>query len=143
MKKRIVIMAAAMALCVAVTTGCSSFAGVELPTMPKDIFSTEKTTEAKTDAPADNTAIRASIKEFCKSYEAFIDEYCAFMKKYKSASATDAAGMMGDYLKFTTKLTDMESKAQKLDDGSWNDAETAYYSEVLLRCSQKILKAAQ
>lgn len=143
MKRRIVILTAAMALCIAVTTGCTSFAGVELPTMPKDILSTEKTTQKATQKEPDNTAIRASIKEFCKSYEDFIDEYCAFMKKYQSANEIDAAGMMGDYLKFTTKLADMESKAQILDDGSWNDAETAYYSEVLLRCSQKILKAAQ
>ena len=39
------------------------------------------------------------------SYEAFIDEYVAFMKKYSDSNGTDMS-LISDYTKYMTKLDD-------------------------------------
>lgn len=86
----------------------------------------------------DPSIIRPEVKEAIDSYEDFIDEYCDFMKKM---SQTDNAGtMMLEYLEYTQKLTEMGEKFDKISYDDLTDAEVAYYTEVMLRCNQKMLK---
>ncbi|MCH4208231.1 MAG: hypothetical protein LKF50_08030 [Solobacterium sp.] len=95
----------------------------------------------ETAAPAASTISESDLKAALDSYEAFIDEYVAFMKKYKASD--NASGMMMDYLSYLTKLTDLETKMNALDDDEMTSEELAYYTEVMLRCSQKMLNAVQ
>ena len=88
----------------------------------------------------DSSVIRPEIKAAIDSYEVFVDEYCEFMKKY--ASSSDTSSMLLDYAQYTTKLADMEAKMDAIENENLNVAEDQYYSDVLLRCSQKLLNVA-
>ncbi len=84
--------------------------------------------------------MRPEFKEAMDSYEAFFDEYCEFMKKYKENS-TDLS-LLADYANYMTQYVDTMSKLEKLGEDDLNDAELLYYIEVSNRISQKLLKAA-
>ena len=80
--------------------------------------------------------ISPELKEFLDSYEAFMDEYCEFMKSY---STSDTSKMM-EYLQILQKYTDFAEKANAWKDKELNDAETLYYLEVLNRVNAKLLE---
>lgn len=88
--------------------------------------------------PSISSDIRPEVKEAIDSYEAFYDEYIAFMKKYQSADSSDLLGMMTDYLKMIEKESEMADKMDALEN-DMNDAEFAYYIEVYSRVMQKNL----
>ncbi|MBR2577618.1 MAG: hypothetical protein IKE38_01685 [Erysipelotrichaceae bacterium] len=85
--------------------------------------------------------IRPEIKEAIDAYEAFIDEYCDFMKIFAESDMTDAKLLM-EYSEFVSKELEMTEKIEALEE-DMTDAEEAYYVEVMLRCSAKMLEAAQ
>ena len=74
------------------------------------------------------------------SYEAFIDEYVAFMKKY-SDNPNDV-GLLADYTKYMSKYADMVEKFDKWESEDLNDAELAYYIDVQTRVNKKLLEVA-
>lgn len=104
-------------------------------------------TETQTEEPEDNSevvdenVIRPEIKEAIDSYEAFVDEYCAFMIKYNESDETNLT-LLADYASFISKLYDMASKMDKLEE-DLTEAESFYYAEVSLRCTQKMLEASR
>ena len=87
---------------------------------------------------ADNGLIREDVKEAIDSYEDFIDEYCSFMESYDAADTTK----LMQYLSLLQKEVDMSEKFDALED-DLNDAELLYYSEVQLRCSEKLIEVSQ
>ena len=74
------------------------------------------------------------------SYESFIDEYVAFMKKY-SDNPSDVS-LLADYTKYMSKYADMVEKFDKWESEDLNDAELAYYIDVQARVSKKLLEVA-
>lgn len=94
-----------------------------------------------TEAPeTDNTAsdkIRPEFKEAMDSYEAFINEYCEFMKKYSDASDEDLPAMLSDYATYMSKYTEMTNQMNELE-GEMNQTELQYYTEVSARVFQKL-----
>ncbi|MDO5440870.1 MAG: hypothetical protein Q4F12_04965 [Erysipelotrichaceae bacterium] len=88
----------------------------------------------------DSSIIRPEIKAAIDSYETFVDEYCEFLTKYNASQ--DTTSMLIDYANYMTKMADFEAKMDAIENENLNAVEDAYYSEVLLRCSQKMLKAA-
>lgn len=86
----------------------------------------------------DENGIRPQIKEAIDSYEAFVDEYCTFMTEY---SLTDLS-KLSTYNELISKELEMTEKFKALEDEDLNDAEALYYSEVSIRCSQKLLDVA-
>lgn len=101
-------------------------------------ITTEQTTTVQENILGD--IIRPEIKEAIDSYEAFVDEYVKFMKKYNNSG--DSLSMLGDYLDYTEKSLKMSKEFEEIADKELTDAEALYYSDVLLRCSQKMLEAA-
>ena len=94
-------------------------------------------TEPAGSEPAEG--IRPEFKEAMDSYEAFFDEYIAFMKAYSESG--NSLAMMDDYLSYMQKYVDMTAKLEALGDGSMSDEEMLYYTEVMLRISQKLTDA--
>lgn len=84
--------------------------------------------------------MRPEFKEAMDSYEAFFDEYCEFMKKYKENS-TDLS-LLADYADYMTQYVDTMAKLEKLGEENLNDAELLYYVETSNSISQKLLKVA-
>ena len=95
----------------------------------------ESSEEAET---IDQALIRDDIRDAIDSYEAFIDEYCEFLESYDSSDLT----MLAKYAEMLQKEVEMSQKFDALDDQELTEAEALYYSEVSIRCSQKILAAA-
>lgn len=88
-----------------------------------------------------NTNDSADFKATMDSYEAFIDEYVAFMNKYQKSDnvvsmATDYAGMMKRYSEFSQKV-------DAIDENSLSSEDSAYYTEVMTRCTQKLASVGQ
>lgn len=122
---------------VLITTEIVTTAVTEETTTEKT--TTEEVTAAGQESASDD-AIRPEIKEAIDSYEAFVDEYSEFMKKYNSSD--DSLSMLGDYLKYAEKSLEMAKEFEDIENEELTEAESLYYSEVLLRCSQKLLEAA-
>lgn len=81
-----------------------------------------------------------SWKEVLTDYEAWVDKYVAFMKKYKNASSSDVASMMSDYSDMLAKQAEWTEKIDKLDDELEGD-DLSYYLEVTARCNAKMAEA--
>lgn len=84
--------------------------------------------------------MRKDFKDAMDSYEAFIDEYVAFMKKYND-NPSDVS-LLADYTKYMSKYADMVEKFDKWESEDLNDAELAYYIDVQARVSKKLLEVA-
>lgn len=82
--------------------------------------------------------MRPEFKEAMDSYEAFFDEYCAFMKKYNSSS--NPSSMLSDYMSFMSRYTETMTKLNEISDDEMNNAELLYYTEVMARINQKLLE---
>lgn len=82
--------------------------------------------------------MRPEFKEAMDSYEAFFDEYCAFMKTYNSSS--NPTSMLNDYLNFMSRYTETMNKLNEINDDEMNNAELLYYTEVMVRINQKLLE---
>lgn len=104
------------------------------------VLETDLTVE--TDSVNISDELRPDFKNAMDSYEAFIDEYCTFAKKYSDSNGTDVS-LLADYASYMQKLADMEQKFDSWESNDLNDAETTYYIEVQARVSQKLLIAAQ
>ena len=102
---------------------------------PEEESSEEESSEEET---VDQALIRPEIKEAIDSYETFIDEYCEFLETYDSSDLT----MLAKYAELVQKELEMSQKFEALNDADLTEAEALYYSEVSLRCSQKLLAAA-
>ena len=78
------------------------------------------------------------LKAFLDSYERFVDEYVAFMRKYKQ-NPTDLS-LLTEYADIMQKYSDFETAIDRYDSNSMSTADAAYYLEVTTRCTQKMLK---
>lgn len=104
----------------------------------------EETGVPDLETPTENLAdggIRPEFKEALDSYEAFIDEYIAFMERY--ANSDNAIGMLSDYLSYMEKYVETMEKLDALDEEELSTEETLYYIEVQARIVQKLADAGQ
>lgn len=92
------------------------------------------------ETPATETAAGASsYLEFLQAYEAWADEYVAFMKKYKE-NPTDLT-LLADYTRLLGEIVEWSEKADDLED-NLTDAELTEYLAATARIL-KILASAQ
>lgn len=82
--------------------------------------------------------MRKDFKEAMDSYEAFMNEYVEFIKKYQS-NPNDAK-LLADYAKYMSKYADMCDKFDKWESQDLNATEQAYYIDVQARVSKKLLE---
>jgi hypothetical protein len=83
--------------------------------------------------------VTPSFKETMDSYEAFMDEYVDFLKTYSETDDTTA--LLTEYLEYMTRYTEVMGKLDDIDESELSEADSLYYSEVMLRISQKLLEA--
>lgn len=98
---------------------------------PEEVQDTNPT---PSQTPSDN--IRPDFKQAMDSYEKFFDEYIAFMKEYQTSD--NPLGMIAEYLEFMTQYSEAMEDLQNMDTTSMTPAESAYYTEVMLRINQKL-----
>lgn len=84
--------------------------------------------------------MRPEFKNAMDAYEAFYDEYCAFMTEYKE-NPSDMTLLL-KYSEMTTKVIEMDEAFTKWDDEDLNSEELKYYLEVNNRVMQKLIDVA-
>lgn len=99
--------------------------------------------ESPVESAAPASGIRPEFKEMMDSYEAFFDEYIAFMAKYKEADGTAALSMLSDLSDYMAKYTDYMSKLDAIDQNDLSPEEALYYLEVSTRIMQKLSSSLQ
>lgn len=114
------------------TSGASATA----PSPTAETPVTEVPTESKK-----ATSVSPEFKETMDSYEAFFDEYVSFYKDY-SANPTSLT-LLAKYASFLQKYTETITALDSIDESELSAADDAYYVEVTLWISQKLLEVAQ
>lgn len=112
-------------------------------TKPEDTTSKEEIIveeENESDTTELVDGMRPEFKEAMDSYEAFYDEYCDFMVKYK-ANPTDTK-LITEYADMMKKVVDMDEKFKAWESNDLNNEELKYYIEVSSRIVQKMLEVA-
>lgn len=98
---------------------------------------TKSTTAATTKAPA--SGISADFKKAMDDYEAFFDSYVDFMKRYNASGGSDLSLLM-EYTDYLSRYSDAMASLEAIEDDDLNDAELAYYLEVMNRINKKLLE---
>lgn len=121
----------------------------EAPSEAEQEESTEEATEeaVETEEQSSDTSnlidgMRPEFKQAMDSYEAFMNEYCDFMKKYEESDGTDL-GLLADYTEYMSKYAKVVEDFEAWDSEEMNMAETAYYLDVQTRISKKLLEVAE
>ena len=86
----------------------------------------------------DYSLVTPEFKETMDAYEAFYDEYIAFMKKYTSGEG-DMMSMLGDYTNMLAQMNEWSRKIDAIDENTLSLADDAYYLLVTLRIEKKLL----
>lgn len=105
-----------------------------------------KTSSITYPAETDEDYIRPEFKELMDQYEAFFDDYIAFMQKYANASSDDpmaVLGMLQDYLDWLEKYSEVMEDFENVGSSDMTRAESFYYAEVALRIEEKLLKVIE
>ena len=85
-----------------------------------------------------STSASADFRATMDSYEAFFDEYIAFMQKFQNSD--NVMSMMTDYFEFLSKYSETMEAMESLDTSNLSNEDLAYYLEVTNRIQQKLLK---
>ena len=103
----------------------------------ENINSTENSSEE-----ISSNGIRQEFKDAMDSYEAFFDEYIAFMNKYNESDTDDMLEMMNDYTSYMTQYAETMEKLESVDTDELTAEEALYYTEVFSRITSKLLEIA-
>lgn len=102
----------------------------------------EETTAPTTEAPTEPettaaSGIRKEFKDAMDSYEAFYDEYFAFMEEYKKNPTN--LSLLSKYAGMLTKVEEMDKKFKAWESDSLTNEELKYYMDVLNRVQKKMI----
>jgi hypothetical protein len=89
----------------------------------------------------DSDLLNPDFKAAMDSYEEFIDEYIAFMEKYMD-NPNDMS-LLSDYTNYLREYSECVKAFEKWEDEDLNPAERAYYIDVQMRVSKKLIEFAQ
>ena len=103
--------------------------------------SSSSSTNSNVDNSTNSTGISQEFKDAMDSYEAYMDEYVEFMKKY-NANPTDPT-LISQYSTMLQKYSEQVAAFDKWNSTDMTTEETSYYIEVQARVSQKLLEVTQ
>lgn len=100
-------------------------------------------TSSSSNLPDANNAdgVTPELKDFLDSYEAYMDQYILFMQNYENSDNPYA--MLSDYLTMMQRYSEFSDALSNYDTDNMSAADSAYYFEVTMRVTQKLLAAAQ
>lgn len=96
----------------------------------------QETSENTTSSQTAATGLRPEFKDAMDKYEAFMNEYVEFMKKY-NANPSDSA-LLSDFATYTAKYSEVVDAFDKWEDEDLSNEELSYYLEVQSRVYQKL-----
>ena len=129
-----------MAIVVSVLLALAMFAGCDA-TVQMDV-GTESTTSTVINAQSDveveseTTTTVAEWQQFFIDYEAWVDDYIAFMEKYQ-ANPTDVT-LLADYSELVAELAEWESKTGEFEASLEGTDDALTYMNELTRITEKL-----
>ena len=117
------------------------------PTATPEPTATPKPTETPPPTPVsnkpigvDSDGVSKDLKEFVETYEKFLDEYGAFLKRYMQACfSLDFYSLEDEYKKMEKKLDEYQKKMDELDPDIMSVADAKYYWDAIWRIEKKML----
>lgn len=109
----------------------------------EELRENQESSEEQSSLEAENVqadAVDPELKAFLDEYEAVMNEYVDFMKKYTKAD--NPIGMLADYTKILKQYTSFAQAIENYDSKEMSAADAAYYLEVTSRVSKKLLEVA-
>ena len=79
------------------------------------------------------------LKAYLDSYEAFVNEYVDFMKKYMD-DPSNVVSMLDEYTDIMKRMEDFEKKINAYESEDLSAADMDYYLDVTTRCTKKMLE---
>lgn len=119
----------------------TSDSGIDAPVSTQSLPPAEVQPQEPTKEEANSTVLSPEFKKTMDSYEAFFDEYVAFMQDYSKNPSS--LTLLAKYPSFLQKYTEAITALENIDESELTDAEALYYAEVTLRITQKLLTVAQ
>lgn len=110
-------------------------------TAEPEVAEPETAEEEPDEDTSGNDGLDPDFKAAMDSYENFMDEYVALMKKYEANP--DDLSLLADYFDYIDKYADFVEDFENWEDEEMNAAETAYYIDVQARVSKKLLEVAE
>ena len=102
-----------------------------------DIPSTDINLSGMQEKERGGSVTNSDVIAMLDEYEAFMNEYIDFMKKYSNGSG-DTISMLGDYATMLEKYADYEEKINAIDESKLTSEELAYYTKVTGRVLEKM-----
>lgn len=93
---------------------------------------------AKPEASPLATSVSLDFKKAMDSYEAFFDSYIAFLKKYEASN--HAPALLTEYNQMLLQYQKSMLELEAIDESKLSPKDLAYYTEVMGRINQKLLK---
>lgn len=91
-------------------------------------------------ANGDYSLVTPEFKQTMDAYEAFYDDYLAFMNRYNSGEG-DVMAMLNDYMTMMSDMEEWTKKIDAIDESKLSPADDAYYLLVTLRIEKKLMNA--
>lgn len=110
----------------------------EIETTTSSVIETSSQSIMTTTTQSSGQGDSAQFRAFIDGYEKFMDEYIAFMIKYKSSS--NPTDMLVDYTNLLTNYAEYMSKIDMYNEKNLSTADYAYYLEVTTRINKKLLQ---
>ena len=123
------------------TEAAGSDIPVETTAVPETTAAPETTVAETEKSSSSKSGIRPEFKDAMDSYEAFFDEYCEFMQKFKANPSS--LELLSSYSSYLQKYSDVMSKMDELGNSDMSDEEALYYAETTLRITNKLANAAK
>ncbi len=101
--------------------------------------SSNENSNSNTGGTSSTNGLSTDFKQAMDSYEKFMNDYVAFMKKYKNSDGTDLS-LITEYSKMLSKYNDVVNDFEKWESEDLSDAELKYYLEVQTRVNKKLLE---
>ena len=99
--------------------------------------SSNNSSSSSSNTSTSNNTASAEWRQFVKDYEAWVDKYVAFMKKYKNAGPSEIAGMMSDYTSLLSEMSNWSSRAESIK-GTLSSGDIIEYASEITRITQKM-----
>ena len=98
-----------------------------------------KTEESKPTEVSEESKSDSEWRQFLKDYEKWVDDYIAFMKKYKE-NPSDLT-LLSEYSKMLTDMSEWAEKADKIELELSDTSESLEFSAELLKIAAKLTEA--
>ena len=104
----------------------------------EDIMNSQESSDQPKEETQTQAGMRPEIKEAIDAYDDFMNTYCDFIESFDKSDFA----MLAKYAELVSQYSEIQEQFDTLGNADLNEAELAYYTEVSLRCSARLLEVS-